>query len=54
MAGEGSTEETFQLSPEGCPPAVGPAGTQAWRVGLVCLLGVAQASELGVWGAVSV
>lgn len=50
MAGEGSTEETFQLSPEGCPPA----GTQAWRVGLVCLLGVAQASELGVWGAVSV
>lgn len=38
MIGEGFTEETFQLSPEGCPPADGPSGTQAWKVGLACLL----------------
>lgn len=38
MAGEGFTEETFKLSPEGCPPAISPAGTWARRVGLACLL----------------
>lgn len=60
MAGEGFSEEIFQLSLECCQGALrrsapqpgGPASAKAQRQEWTkCVQQVAEASELGVWGA---